>query len=96
MRQAYADLEEYKKVVEKQLDGADKKLAENMVTIQKLNCDKEGKDKEIFDLEEAARVVIDMVQPPHPGVPDSRYMLERLSLVPDLLKDAPKRRALKK
>ena len=67
-----------------------------MVTIQKLNHDKEQKDKEIFDLEKAARVVIDMVQPPHPGVVDSRSVLERLKLVPGWLKDAPKRRAPKK
>lgn len=96
LRQAYADLEEYKKVIEQQLNGADKKLAENMVTIQKLNRDKEWKDREIFDLEEAARVVIDVVQPPHPGVVDSRSILERLKLVPGWLKGAPKRRALKK
>ncbi|KAG2577610.1 hypothetical protein PVAP13_6NG192400 [Panicum virgatum] len=62
LRQAYADLEEYKKTIEKQLDGADKKLAENMVTIQKFNRHKERKDKEIDDLEEVARIVIDMVQ----------------------------------
>jgi len=54
--------------MEKDLDSADKKLADNMVTIQKLNRDKEKKDKEIDDLEDAARVIIDMVQPPYPGV----------------------------
>ena len=62
-----------------------------MVTIQKLNRDKERKDMEIFDLEEVARVVIDMVQPPHPGVIDSGSVLERLRLVPRWLKGAPKR-----
>jgi len=68
LRQSYADLEEYRKSMEKDLDSADKKLADNMVTIQKLNRDKEKKDKEIDDLEDAARVIIDMVQPPYPGV----------------------------
>ena len=63
MRQAYADLEAYKKVIEQQLRDADKKLAENMFQIQRLNRDKERKDKEIFNLEMAARAVIDMVQP---------------------------------
>jgi hypothetical protein len=50
-------------VIEQQLRDADKKLAENMFQIQGLNRDKEHKDKEIFNLEMAARPVIDMVQP---------------------------------
>ena len=37
LQMSYADLEEYKKSIEKQLEGADKKLAENTATIQKLN-----------------------------------------------------------
>ncbi|XP_039822152.1 uncharacterized protein LOC120684349 isoform X2 [Panicum virgatum] len=72
LQQSNADLEEYKKTIEQQLDGTDKKLVENMYTIQKLNRDKERRDQEIFDLEEAARIVKDMVQPPHPGFVDSR------------------------
>ena len=81
---------------EKDLDSADKKLADNMVTIQKLNRDKEKKDKEIDDLEDAARVIIDMVQPPYPGVFDSRSVVERLRLVPGLLKRAPKKETPRK
>ena len=50
----YALLEEYEKTVEKQLKDSDKKLAENMNTVKKLNHDKERKDKEIHDLEAAA------------------------------------------
>jgi hypothetical protein len=45
LRQAYADLEKYKKVVEKQLDRAGKKLAENVATIQKLIAAKKEKIK---------------------------------------------------
>ena len=81
---------------EKDLDSADKKLADNMVTIQKLNRDKEKKDKEIDDLEDAARVIIDMVQPPYPGVFDSRSVVERLRLVPGWLKRAPKKQTPRK
>jgi hypothetical protein len=33
LRQAYADLEEYKKVIKQQLRDADKKLAENLTVI---------------------------------------------------------------
>lgn len=54
--------------MEADLRSVDKKLAENLSTIQKLNRDKERKDKEIEDLESAAREVIVMVQPPHPSV----------------------------
>ena len=81
---------------EKDLDSADKKLADNMVTIQKLNRDKEKKDKEIDDLEDTARVIIDMVQPPYPGVFDSRSAVERLRLVPGWLKRAPKKQTPRK
>jgi len=51
-------------------------ILQNMVTIQKLNLDKERKDKKIHDLEVAARVVIDMLDPPQPGVINSRAVLE--------------------
>jgi len=87
LRQSYANLEDYK-TVGKQLDAANKKIAKNMFTIYKLNRDKERKGKEIFDLEEATRVVVDMVQPPHHGFTDSRSMLECLKHVPTWMKDA--------
>ena len=64
LQMSYANLEEYKKTVEKQLKDADKKLAENMATVQRLNRDKEHKDKEMFDLEASARAIIDIVDPP--------------------------------
>ena len=96
LQQSNADLEEYKKTIEQQLDGADKKLIENMYTIQKLNHDKERRDQEIFDLEEAARIVKDMVQPPHPGFVDSRSVLEWLKQVPIWLKDASKKKSSRK
>ena len=57
-------------------------ILQNMVTIQKLNLDKERKDKKIHDLEVAARVVIDMLDPPQPGVINSRAVLECLRDVP--------------
>ena len=57
-------------------------ILQNMVTIQKLNRDKERKDKKIHDLEVAARVVIDMLDPPEPGVINSRAVLECLRDVP--------------
>ena len=57
-------------------------ILQNMVTIQKLNRDKERKDKKIHDLEVAARVVIDMLDPPQPGVINSRAVLECLRDVP--------------
>jgi len=64
LQMSYANLEEYKKTVEKQLKDADKKLAENMATVQRLNRDKEHKDKEMYDLEASARAIIDIVDPP--------------------------------
>ena len=82
LQMSYANLEEYKKTVEKQLKDADKKLAENLTTIQRLNRDKERKDKKIFDLEASARRIIEIVDPPQLGVADSRSVLERLKNVP--------------
>jgi len=79
---SYADLEEYKKSIEKQLEDADKKLAENTATIQKLNHEKERKDKEIFDLEAAVQVVIGIVKPLQPGVFDGRSVMDCLREVP--------------
>ena len=79
--------------MEQQLDGADKKLVEQLYTIQKLNRDKDRRDQEIFNLEEEAQVVIDMVQPPHPGYVDTRSVLERLKHVPKWLKEAPKKKS---
>lgn len=69
LRQANADLEDYKESMEADLRSADKKLAENLKTIQKLNWDVERRDKEIEDLESADREVVDTVQPPRPVLP---------------------------
>jgi len=91
LQQSYADLEEYKKSMQEDHDKADKKLASNMDTIHKLNHDKERKYKEINDLKDAARIIIDMVQPPHLDVFDSRFVVEQLRLVPGWLKKAPNR-----
>jgi len=46
-------------------------------------------------LEEAACVVVDMVQPPHPGFVDSRSVLERLKHVPTWLKDVSRKQTPK-
>jgi len=95
-KQAKADLEEYKEGMEQDLQRADKKLAENLDTIHKLNRDKERKDKEINDLESAARAVIALVQPPHPGFVDTRSIVNRLRLVPGWLRGTSKDPAPKK
>ena len=58
-----ADLGEYKKTIEQQLEQADKKIAKQLHTIQKLNHDKDWRDEEIFNLEEVGRVVVNMVEP---------------------------------
>ena len=50
--------------------------------IQRLNRDKECKDKEIFDLEAAARVIIGTVDPPQPGIVNPCSMVDRLKDVP--------------
>ena len=50
-------------VVEQQLDGADKKIAEQLCSIQKLNHDRDRRDQEIFNLKEADSIVVDMVRP---------------------------------
>ena len=96
LKQAKADLEEYKEGMEQDLQRADKKLAENLDTIHKLNRDKERKDKEINDLESAARAVTDMVQSPHPGFVETRSIVERLRLVPGWLRGASKKPSPKK
>ena len=75
------------------MQGDDKKLAENLDTIHRLNPDRERKDKEINNLESAARVVIDMVEPPHPGYVNTRFVVERLRLVPGWLQGASKKPA---
>ena len=53
-----------------------------MSIIQRLNRDKECKDKEIFDLEAAARVIIGTVDPPQPGIVNPCSMVDRLKDVP--------------
>ena len=83
-----ADLEEYKKTIEKQLEQADKKTAEQLYAIQKLNRDKDQRDEEIFNLEEAACTVVDMVQLIRPGYHDSRSILARLKQIPEWLRDS--------
>jgi len=82
--------------MEAELRSADTKLVDNLSTIQKLNQDKERMDKEIQDLEGAAREVIDMVQPPHPGFVDTRSIVNRLRLVPGWLRGTSKDPAPKK
>ena len=82
--------------MEADLRSADKKLAENLKTIQKLNRDVERRDKEIEDLESADRQVVDTVQPPLPGVADCRSILERLRQVLDLLRNSSQRQSSQK
>ena len=77
--------------MEADLRSADKKLAENLKTIQKLNRDVERRDKEIEDLESADRQVVDTVQPPRPGVADCHSVFERLRQVLDLLRNSSQR-----
>ena len=43
--------------MEQQLEQADKKIAKQLHTIQKLNHDKDWRDEEIFNLEEAGVVL---------------------------------------
>ena len=43
--------------------GADKKIAEQLCSIQKLNRDRDRRDQEIFNLKEADSIVVDMVRP---------------------------------
>jgi len=43
--------------------GADKKIAEQLCSIQKLNRDRDRRDQEIFNLKEADNIVVDMVRP---------------------------------
>ena len=62
-----ADLEGYNKTVVQQLKQADRKIAEQLQTILMLNRDKDQRDEEIFNLEEAGSTVVDMVQPLRPG-----------------------------
>jgi len=50
-----------------QLKQADRKIAEQLQTILKLNRDKDQRDEEIFNLEEAGNTMVDMVQLLRPG-----------------------------
>jgi len=83
-----ADLGEYKKTIEQQLEQADKKIAKQLHTIQKLNHNKDWRDEEIFNLEEAGRAVVNMVQPLRLGYHDSRSVLAWLKNVPGWLRDS--------
>jgi hypothetical protein len=70
----YADLAEEHKVVTKQLQDADKRLAANMQIIESLNRDKERKQKELNELEAAARALDPTIS--------GRTLLERLRDAP--------------
>ena len=83
-----ADLEGNKKTMEQQLEQADKKIAKQLHTIQKLNHDKDWRDEEIFNLKEAGRAVVNMVQPLRLGYHDSRSVLAWLKNVPGWLRDS--------
>ena len=74
MHISVSDLEDYKKILEQQLRDADKKLAENLSAIQLLNRDKERRDKEISDLEAAAREVIETIDLPQPPTVSADYI----------------------
>jgi hypothetical protein len=62
----------------KQLEDADKQLAQCMQQIKSVAEEKELRQKQLEDLQEDAQVVINMVDPPEGGVVDNRTLLERL------------------
>ena len=81
-----ADPEGYKKTMGQQLEQTNKKLAEQLQTIHRLNRDKDQMDQEIFELEEGGRAVLDLVQPVLPSQHDSRSIAKRLKDVLEWLK----------
>ena len=79
--------------MEGQLEQADNKLAEQLHTIQNLNRDFDRWDKEILDLEEGGRAVLDIVQPLRQGQHDSWSVVKRLKDVPEWPKTFKKKRS---
>jgi ribosomal silencing factor RsfS len=66
----------------KQLEDADKQLVECMQQIKSMAEEKELRQKQLEDLEGAAWVVVDMVDPSEEGVVDNRTILECLHEAP--------------
>ena len=86
LREFNADLEGYKKTMGQQIEQTNKKLAEQLQTIHRLNRDKDRMDQEIFELEEGGRAILDLVQPVLPSQHDSRSIAKRLKDVLEWLK----------
>jgi hypothetical protein len=66
----------------KRLEDADQQLVQYMKQIKSMAEQKERKQKQLEDPQEAAQVVINMVDPSEEGVVDDRTLLERLYEAP--------------
>jgi hypothetical protein len=60
----------------KKLEDIDAQFMECMQQIKDMAEEKDAKQKQLEDLQKAAQVVIDMVDPPEEGVVDDRTLLE--------------------
>jgi hypothetical protein len=66
----------------KLLKNADQQLLQCMKQIKSMAEEKELKQKQLEDLQEAAHVVVNMVEPSKEGVVDNRTLLKRLHEAP--------------
>jgi hypothetical protein len=71
----HADMFEEHKVVTRKLEDADKQLFSCMDQIKVLNCDNERQPKGIEELEDAAKVAVNMVDPSQDGLVNSKTLL---------------------
>jgi hypothetical protein len=66
----------------KLLEDANQQLLQCMKQIKSMAEEKELKQKQLEDLQEAPQVVVNMVDPSEEGVVDNRNLLERLDEAP--------------
>jgi hypothetical protein len=66
----------------KKLENTDKQLRESLQQVKSTAEEKILKQKQLEELESAAQVVVDMVDPPEEGAIDCKTLMEHLREVP--------------
>lgn len=70
------------KLLTRKLEDTNEQLAECMQWIKSMTKENNLKQKQLLELEDAARVVVDIVEPPEEGAIDNRTLLEHLRGAP--------------
>jgi hypothetical protein len=70
------------KLLTRKLEDTNEQLAECMQWMKSMTKENNSKQKQLVELEDAARVVVDMVEPPEEGAIENMTQLERLRGAP--------------